>query len=125
MHRERTTKSVSTYSTGPLNLKAEIENLLTGNESNPSNINAPVVKPDAERGLERPRGAGQRGAAMSGAEREALEREIAGLIEEHAAIGYSFKDNREIDGDTLRIYAHGAAHVVVHRLCADHTKGEG
>jgi hypothetical protein len=59
---------------------------------------------------------------MSEAEREALEREVAELIREHAAIGYSFKDNHEIDGDTLRIYAMGAAHVVVHRLCAAKVK---
>jgi hypothetical protein len=54
MHPERTPKSVSTYTTGPLNLMADSRQLLTGNESDPSNINAPVVKSVAKRGLKRP-----------------------------------------------------------------------
>jgi hypothetical protein len=57
MHPERTPKSVSTYTTGPLNLMADSGQLLTGNENDPSKINAPVVKSAAERGLEQPRDA--------------------------------------------------------------------
>ena len=45
-----------------------------------------------------------------------LEQEIAALIREHAAIGYSFKDNNEIDGESLFITTEGAAHVVVHHI---------
>jgi hypothetical protein len=48
-------------------------------------------------------------------DRDKLEQDVAALIREHAAIGYSFK-NGQIDAESLFISAEGAAHVVVHHV---------
>jgi hypothetical protein len=47
---------------------------------------------------------------------DALAREIAELIAEHVGVGYEYDNDGHIDTDTIRVYALGAAHVVIHRL---------
>ena len=47
---------------------------------------------------------------------DALAREIAELIAEHVGVGYEYDKDGHVDTDTIRVYALGAAHVVIHKL---------
>jgi hypothetical protein len=47
-----------------------------------------------------------------------LEEEIAELIAEEVGVGYQLNPDGTVNPDTIRVFAHGAAFAVIHRLRA-------
>lgn len=50
-----------------------------------------------------------------------LEDEIAALIAENVVVGYQFRPDGTINAETIRVYAKGAAIVVIYRLRSNET----